>query len=38
MLAASAEATIDLIALKPGMANKYRKGGFEIYWAGIARK
>ena len=24
--------------LKPGMANKYRKGGFEIYWAGIARK
>ena len=38
MLAASAEATIDLIALRPGMANKYRNGGFEVYWAGIARK
>jgi AcrR family transcriptional regulator len=38
MLAASAEATIDLIALKPSMANKYRNGGFEIYWSGIARK
>jgi AcrR family transcriptional regulator len=38
MLAASAEATIDLIALKPRMANQYRDGGFEIYWSGIARK
>ena len=38
MLAASAEATMDLIMLKPAMANKYRNGGFEIYWAGIARK
>jgi AcrR family transcriptional regulator len=38
MLAASAEATMDLIVLKPAMANKYRDGGFEIYWAGIARK
>jgi hypothetical protein len=38
MLGASAEATIDLIALKPRMANKYRNGGFEIYWSGIARK
>ena len=38
MLAASAEATMDLIVLKPAMANKYRNGGFEIYWAGIARK
>jgi AcrR family transcriptional regulator len=38
MLAASAEATIDLIAVKPRMANKYRNGGFEIYWSGIARK
>jgi AcrR family transcriptional regulator len=37
MLAASAEATIDLSALKPGMANKYRNGGFEMYWSGIAR-
>lgn len=38
MLAALAEAAMDLIALKPAMANKYRDGGFEIYWAGIARK
>jgi hypothetical protein len=38
MLAASAEATMDLIVLKPAMATKYRNGGFEIYWSGIARK
>jgi AcrR family transcriptional regulator len=38
MLGASAEATMDLIVLKPAMANKYRIGGFEVYWAGIARK
>jgi AcrR family transcriptional regulator len=38
MLAALAEAAMDLIVLKPAMANKYRHGGFEIYWAGIARK
>jgi AcrR family transcriptional regulator len=38
MLAAVAEATMDLIVLKPAMANKYRDGGFEIYWAGMARK
>jgi len=38
MLGALAEATMDLIALKPAMANKYRNGGFEIYWAGITRK
>src|SRR2546425_4437122 len=38
MLAAVAEATMDLMVLKPAMANKYRSGGFEIYWAGIARK
>jgi AcrR family transcriptional regulator len=37
MLAAVAEATMDLIVFKPAMANKYRNGGFEIYWAGIAR-
>ena len=37
-LAALAEATMDLIVLKPAMANKYRNGGFEIYWAGIAPK
>lgn len=38
MLAALAEATMDLIVLKPAMTKKYRNGGFEIYWAGIARK
>jgi AcrR family transcriptional regulator len=38
MLGASAEATMDLIVSKPVMANEYRSGGFEIYWAGIARK
>jgi AcrR family transcriptional regulator len=37
-LAALAEATMDLIVLKPAMAKKYRDGGFAIYWAGIARK
>jgi AcrR family transcriptional regulator len=38
MMAASAEATMELIMLKPAMANKYRNGGFEIYWAGISRE
>jgi AcrR family transcriptional regulator len=37
-MAALAEATMDLIVLKPAMANKYRNSGFEIYWAGIARR
>src|SRR3979411_2536432 len=36
-MAALAEATMDLIVLKPDMTNKYRNSGFEIYWAGIAR-
>ena len=38
MLGALAEATMDLIVLKPARASKYRESGFEIYWAGIARK
>jgi AcrR family transcriptional regulator len=38
MMGASAEATMDLILLRPSMAKKYRDGGFEIYWAGIVRK
>jgi hypothetical protein len=38
ILGALAEATMDLIVSKPAMANRYRTGGFEIYWAGIARK
>jgi AcrR family transcriptional regulator len=37
-MAALAEATMDLIVLKPDMTNKYRNSGFEIYWAGIVRK
>jgi AcrR family transcriptional regulator len=37
-LGALAEATMDLIVLKPTLATKYRNGGFEVYWAGIARK
>jgi AcrR family transcriptional regulator len=37
-MTALAEATMDLIALKPARASKYRKSGFEIYWAGVARK
>jgi AcrR family transcriptional regulator len=37
-LGALAEATMDLIVLKPAMANKYRNAGFEMYWAGITRK
>ena len=38
MLAASAEATLELIGLKPATTNKYRNGGFEIGWAGIMRR
>jgi AcrR family transcriptional regulator len=38
VLGALAEATMDLVVLKPSMASKYCDGGFEIYWAGIARK
>src|SRR5580700_9255275 len=38
MLGSWAEATMDLIMLKPAMAKRYRDGGFAIYWAGIARK
>jgi len=38
MLGALAEATMDLIVLKPARTSKYRESGFEIYWAGIARK
>jgi AcrR family transcriptional regulator len=37
-MAALAEATMDLMVSKPAMGNKYRNSGFEIYWAGIARK
>jgi AcrR family transcriptional regulator len=37
-MSALAEATMDLIVLKPASATKYCNSGFEIYWAGIARK
>ena len=37
MMAAVAEATMELIVVKPALATKYRNGGFEIYWAGIVR-
>jgi AcrR family transcriptional regulator len=37
-MSALAEATMDLIVLKPARATKYRDSGFAIYWAGIARK
>ena len=37
VMGALAEVTMDLIVSKPAMAKKYRDGGFEIYWAGIAR-
>ena len=33
-MAALAEATMDLIALRPAMANKYSDDGFEIYMGG----
>ena len=38
MLGSWAEATMDLMMLKPSIAKKYRDSGFAIYWAGIARK
>jgi hypothetical protein len=38
MLGSWAEVTMGLILLKPGMAKKYRDGGFAIDWAGIVRK
>jgi hypothetical protein len=38
ILGSCAEATMDLVMLKPAMAKKYRDGGFATYWAGIARK
>jgi AcrR family transcriptional regulator len=37
-LGALAEATMDLIALHPSKANKYRDSGFEMFWASITRQ
>ena len=36
-LAALVEATIDLTVSNPSKANKYRDGGFQMFWAGITR-
>jgi AcrR family transcriptional regulator len=36
-LGALAEATMDLMVLHPSKANKYRAGGFEMFWSGITR-
>jgi AcrR family transcriptional regulator len=33
-----ASAAMDLIAANPEMADRYRKEGFEIFWAGVTRK
>jgi AcrR family transcriptional regulator len=37
-LSALGEATMDLMVLRPAKATKYRNSGFEVYWAGIARR
>jgi AcrR family transcriptional regulator len=37
-LGALAEAVMELIVLNPQSADTYRKAGFEMFWAGIARK
>jgi AcrR family transcriptional regulator len=37
-LGALAEATMDLMALHPTKASKYRDSGFKMFWAGITRR
>jgi AcrR family transcriptional regulator len=37
-LGALAEATMDLMALRPSKANKYRDSGFEMFWSGITKR
>ena len=37
-LGALAEATMDLMALHPAKAGKYRESGFQMLWAGITRR
>jgi AcrR family transcriptional regulator len=37
-LGALAEATMDLIRANPSSADKYRTGGFELYWSAVTRK
>ena len=37
-LSALAEATMDLIRANPSAADKYRIGGFELYWSAVTRK
>ena len=36
-LGALAEATMDLTALHPSQANKYRDSGFQMFWSGITK-
>jgi AcrR family transcriptional regulator len=36
-LAALVEATIDLTVSNPSKANKFRDGGFQMFWAGITK-
>jgi hypothetical protein len=38
MLGALAETTMEFMAAHPKVAGKYRSSGFEMFWAGIARK
>jgi AcrR family transcriptional regulator len=37
-LGALAEATMDLIRANPSSADKYRTGGFELYWSAVTKK
>jgi AcrR family transcriptional regulator len=37
-LGALAQATMELMVANPAMADAYREYGFEMFWAGIARK
>jgi hypothetical protein len=38
MLGALAETTMEFMAAHPKVAGKYRSSGFEMFWAGIARR
>ena len=38
VLGGLAEVTMDLMKANPGTAEKYRSGGFELYWSAVTRK
>ena len=38
VVSAMAELTIDLIRINPGSEEKYRSGGFELYWSAVTKK